>query len=171
MNKGQSFTWINIYKELAKKLLEYRNNRKAILDFIYSNREEFMANYLRDSDDKDDLCKDIDPFTVFGLFNRTISDKKRINTIKKFKKFFSLSSDVLSFSVITKQFGMRAKTHQLYHLIDAIKLSTLSILTMPASSPLSASLIAESVVSFGISTSNLSIIQTISFFILQKYTF
>ena len=96
MSKGQSFTWINFYKELAKKLLEYRNNRKAILDFIYSNREEFMANYLHDSDDKDDLCKDIDPFTVFGLFNRTISDKKRMNTLKEFKKFFSLSSDVPS---------------------------------------------------------------------------
>ena len=36
-----------------------------------------------------------------------------------------------------------------HHLIDAIKFSTLSILTMPASSPLSASFIAESVVSFG----------------------
>ena len=35
----------------------------------------------------------------------------------------------------------------LHHLIDAIKLSTLSILTLPASSPLSASFIAESVVS------------------------
>ena len=64
MNKGRSFTWVSIYKELANKLLEYRNKRKAILDFIYSNREEFMANYLHDSDDKDDLCKDIDPFTV-----------------------------------------------------------------------------------------------------------
>ena len=37
----------------------------------------------------------------------------------------------------------------LRYIIDAIKFSTLSILTMPASSPLSASFIAESVVSFG----------------------
>ena len=48
-----------------------------------------------------------------------------------------------------------------HYLIEAIKLSTLSILTMPASSPLSASFIADSVVSFGISTSKLSVIPTI----------
>ena len=51
-----------------------------------------------------------------------------------------------SFEVL---FELSGFTYFLRHLIDAIKLSTLSILTMPASSPLSASFIAESVVSFG----------------------
>ena len=58
-------------------------------------------------------------------------------------------------------FELSGFTYFLHHLIDAIKPSTLSILTMPASSPLSASFIAESVVSFGISASKLSVIPTI----------
>ena len=51
-----------------------------------------------------------------------------------------------SFEVL---FELSGFTYFLRHIIDAIKFSTLSILTMPASSPLSASFIAESVVSFG----------------------
>ena len=48
-------------------------------------------------------------------------------------------------------FELSGFSYFFHHLIDAIKFSTLSILTMPASSPLSASFIAESVVSLGIS--------------------
>ena len=54
-------------------------------------------------------------------------------------------------SLYNKKVGSRNEyVFLLFHdLIEAIKFSTLSILTMPASSPLSASFIAESVVSFG----------------------
>ena len=66
-------------------------------------------------------------------------------------------------SLYNKKVGSRNEyVFLLFHdLIEAIKFSTLSILTMPASSPLSASFIADSVVSFGISTSKLSVMSTI----------
>ena len=31
------FTWIPIYEELAKKLLEYKDRRKELIEFIFSD--------------------------------------------------------------------------------------------------------------------------------------
>lgn len=32
-----AFTWIPFYKELAQKLLKFRNNRAPLVDWIYNN--------------------------------------------------------------------------------------------------------------------------------------
>lgn len=71
------FTWIPYYQEFAKKLLQYETNRGALLKLIYDNGNELKADYLHDEKGRNDLLKDIDPFTVFGLFNRRIKRQNR----------------------------------------------------------------------------------------------
>lgn len=88
------FTWIPFYKEFADKLMAYRNNRTTLLSLIYENREQLLAKYLHDSKGGDDLLTDVDPFTVFGLFNRGISPENRRNSTKLFKDLFKMTSEV-----------------------------------------------------------------------------
>ena len=94
MNK--QFTWIPYYQEFSKKLLTFRNDRKPLLDMIYENRDELRASYLHDEGGEDDLLSDVDPFTVFGLFNRQIKHDSRIHSTELFKEFLNIHADVPS---------------------------------------------------------------------------
>lgn len=94
MNKNMRFTWIPYYKEFAEKLLQFSSDRSGLLKLIYDNRAEFLANYLHDEKGEDDLCKDIDPFTTFGLFNRGIRHYNRIHSTELFKKLLDISAKV-----------------------------------------------------------------------------
>ena len=67
------FEWIPFYKEVAREMLSYKQNRKDMLKWIYEKINEHFVSYLHDSN-KERLT-DIDPFTVMGIFNRGI--KKR----------------------------------------------------------------------------------------------
>lgn len=88
------FTWIPFYKEFAEKLLQFQTDRKKLLKLIYDNRATLLVDYLHDEGGKDDLFTDIDPFTTFGIFNRSV--KKRIRYAKLFKKLLNISADVPS---------------------------------------------------------------------------
>ena len=77
------YTWIPFYKEFAEKLLNYRNDRASLLSLIYENRAKLLAKYLHDNKGVDDLLVDVDPFTVFGLFNRGIKSEKRIESTRR----------------------------------------------------------------------------------------
>lgn len=94
LNKDMRFTWIPYYKEFAEKLLAFRNNRKALLQIIYDNRDELYASYLHDEGGVDDLCTDIDPFTTFGLFNRGITAENRFNSTQIFKDLLNIKADI-----------------------------------------------------------------------------
>ena len=89
-----NFTWIPFYKEFADKLLKYRHDRESLLDIIYANNTLFKISYLHDGDGKNDKCKDVDPFTVFGIFNRHITLANRLKAATKFKEIFSINADV-----------------------------------------------------------------------------
>lgn len=88
------FSWIPFYKELADKLLQYRHDRKSLLDLIYSNDGSFIINYLHDENGENDKCKDIDPFTTIGIFNRGISEENRFKAATKFKDILSIKADI-----------------------------------------------------------------------------
>ncbi len=94
-----NFTWINIYSELATKLLAYKNNRAALVEWIYSDLGKVtradgqsLVNYLKMKDGA--KIKDIDPFSVYGIFNRNTSWEKRTELLQKFKEHFELVSEV-----------------------------------------------------------------------------
>lgn len=67
--------------EFADNLLKYKNNRKILIDKIQKvfNNLDINMGILK---------WDIDPFTIFSLFNKQISNKKHIKIIKEIKKEF-----------------------------------------------------------------------------------
>jgi 5-methylcytosine-specific restriction protein B len=87
-----TFTWIPFYKEFAKSLLQFRHDRRPLLDFIYAHRSEMKADYLHDEGGYDDLLTDIDPFTVFGIFNRGTTNENRQKCINLFKQEYGISA-------------------------------------------------------------------------------
>lgn len=89
-----SFTWIPYYKEFAQRLTQFQKDRKRLLNLIYNYRDELLAKYLHDQGGEGDLLEDIDPFTVFGLFNRGIKHENRINSAKLFKNILDIKTDI-----------------------------------------------------------------------------
>ena len=65
--------WIEFYKEFANKLLEFKNNRKELI-----NKLKSIFKYINIKTPKIFEEKDIDPFTVFGLFNKGMFDRMDI---------------------------------------------------------------------------------------------
>lgn len=84
------FTWIPFYKELAHKLMGYKDNRQALLDYIYGEIPEGYRNYFHDKDG--DPNTDVDPYTVLAMFNRNITNKQRIEICALFKKKFAIEA-------------------------------------------------------------------------------
>ena len=87
--------WPDFYMELADKLIDYKDNRA---DLIYKIQNIFQKLNMdlpaleRDSNGNNIIPYDMDPFTVFALFNKQISAENRINLVKEFKKEFDISA-------------------------------------------------------------------------------
>lgn len=88
-----SFTWIPFYKEMAQKLLQYRTNRKPLVDWIYRTLDNNYLKHLKDSKDGKRV-PDIDPFTVYALFNRGLTRDKRNEICARFRDFLKVSSSI-----------------------------------------------------------------------------
>jgi predicted Mrr-cat superfamily restriction endonuclease len=88
--------WIPLYTELAQALLSCKNNRKPLVDWIYSDisqvGESSLVEYLHMRDGS--KITDIDPFSVFAIFNRPLRVINRVAMLQLFKKRFSLKSEV-----------------------------------------------------------------------------
>ena len=89
---SNDFNWISFYTELATKLLAYRSNREDIIKKIekaFSNVG--MSLPKLESNGKP---KDIDPFTVFGLFNRGLTDENRTKIANGLATEFGVTAEV-----------------------------------------------------------------------------
>ncbi len=84
-------TWIPFYMEMADKLLSFKNNRKALLDIVYELDKKYVG-YIKD--DNGGHVKDIDPFTIFGIFNRGLTNQNRVQLAEYFKKKFAIKSEL-----------------------------------------------------------------------------
>ena len=64
-----AYTWIPFYKELSQKLLQFKDDRKPLVDFIYSELSTVGSKSLVDYIHMEDgsKVKDIDPFNVDGM--------------------------------------------------------------------------------------------------------
>lgn len=76
--------WIPLYTELAKALLSCKNNRKPLVDWIYSDiskvGDSSLVEYLHMRDGS--KIKDIDPFSVFAIFNRPLRLANRVSMLQ-----------------------------------------------------------------------------------------
>jgi hypothetical protein len=90
MAENKSFSWIPFYQELAEKLLEYKDKRENLVQFVYSLGD--CSSFIKKDDGSE--VEDIDPFTAFAIFNRQIGDAKRVKIAKSFKDYFSVIAEV-----------------------------------------------------------------------------
>ena len=73
------FDWVDFYNEFANTLLQYKNNREILIEKVKKIYE------LTDIDiptlERNKQLVDIDPFTIFGLFNKssmTVDNRNKI---------------------------------------------------------------------------------------------
>lgn len=93
------FTWTPLYKELAESLLRYKDDRTALVKWIYEDLGKVtrsdgqaLVAYLKQKDGSRII--DIDPFSVFAIFNRSTSWENRTELLNHFKKNFGLAEDI-----------------------------------------------------------------------------
>ena len=87
-----TFNWSNFYGEFATTLLEYKNDRKGLISKLKSAYEETGMKLPKMESNGEIL--DIDPFTIFGLFNKGITDDNRKRILGEIAKQFNLKNKV-----------------------------------------------------------------------------
>lgn len=70
------FSWVKFYMELADRLLPYKDDRIALIEKLQALYANLGMKHPKL--DSGDVPADIDPYTVFGLFNKGISLANRI---------------------------------------------------------------------------------------------
>lgn len=88
-----NYNWTEFYFEFAKKLLEFKENRTELINKIIETfkRIDMKMPTL----EKDNNIVDIDPFTIFGLFNKSsMKDENRKKIISGIKEIFNLKNNV-----------------------------------------------------------------------------
>lgn len=95
------FTWVPLYEELAQALLRYKEDRTELVEWIYEDLGKVtradgqsLVVYLKQKDGSRII--DIDPFSVFAIFNRSTSWENRTKLLTHFKKKFRLTSTIPS---------------------------------------------------------------------------
>ena len=86
------FGWIDFYSEFASKLLSFKNDRKTLISKI--NAVYAAIDMKVPKLESGDEIIDIDPFTVFGLFNKGITNANRIAIIGSIAKEFAVEAKV-----------------------------------------------------------------------------
>lgn len=86
------FEWIDFYSEFATKLLSFKNDRKLLIDKISTVYAAIDMKVPKL--ESGDVIIDIDPFTVFGLFNKGITNANRITIIGSIAKEFDIKAMV-----------------------------------------------------------------------------
>lgn len=92
MKNINQFDWVDFYKEFASELLNYKNNRNELINKIKVVFSEIEINLPKL--ELDNEIVDIDPFTVFGLFNKNLTKENRVKILRSIAKQFSLKSDI-----------------------------------------------------------------------------
>ncbi|MGM9849836.1 MAG: AAA family ATPase [Bacilli bacterium] len=93
----KNIKWTDFYMEFADKLLEYKDNRTELIQKIQKVYEKININLPtleKDIGRNTIIPYDIDPFTIFALFNKGITDENRIKIVNGIKEEFSIKSDI-----------------------------------------------------------------------------
>ena len=104
VEEQQRFTWIPFFQAFADRLLDFKDNREALVRAVLSDR----VTDSRRADDgnlanivfKGESSEDIDPFTVFGLicrqphYENEQDDKKRITIARALSEEIGLTAEL-----------------------------------------------------------------------------
>lgn len=106
MEQGH-FEWTTFYAELADRMLNFKSDRAELIQKICQVFEKIKMKLP--TLEEGGIPIDIDPFTVFGLFNKGIKDENRIKIMKGMAEEFDISAEVpQSFSGIPVLNNMKA---------------------------------------------------------------
>lgn len=87
------FQWTEFYMELASALLPYKNYRSELIAKLKTIFADAGMNFPFKERGKE-VYEDICPFTVFGSFNKGITNANRIALLEQFAKQFSIKAAV-----------------------------------------------------------------------------
>ena len=108
MTTDMQCSWTSFYMELADKLLAFKDDRQALIATL--RRVYAQIGMALPTLDSSGDPTDIDPFTVFGLFNRTMSklDRERValGMARRFRVVAAIPEDL---SVIPALSGRNAR--------------------------------------------------------------
>lgn len=93
-SKKADYSWINFYIEFANRLLDFKDNRSALIEKIVAVFDAVGMNMPKLEEDGNII--DIDPFTVFALFNRGNTDSNRIKILNAIADSFNIDIAVPS---------------------------------------------------------------------------
>lgn len=88
---GQKYTWIEFYSEFADRLLGFRDDRSGLISKL--QRAYSAIDMKLPKLDSTPTPTDIDPFTVFGLFNKGIKKENRKKIIAVLAKEFDVRAE------------------------------------------------------------------------------
>lgn len=93
----KTINWPDFYMEFADKLLKYKDKRTELIQKIkqvFADIDKELPTLERDENGLNIEPYDIDPFTIYALFNKQIKDENRIIILSGIKKEFSIESDL-----------------------------------------------------------------------------
>lgn len=93
MNNINQFDWVDFYKEFANTLLQYKNNREILVEKVEKIYE--LTGIDMPTLERNKQLVDIDPFTIFGLFNKnsmTVDNRNKI--ISTVAKLFDIKAPI-----------------------------------------------------------------------------
>lgn len=92
MVPGNAFSWTTFYSEFADKLLLFKDNRSGLLEYIKDGYDDLGIKYpfMDNGEPMDDIC----PFTVFGCFNKGITEENKIALMKSLGSKLGVKSEV-----------------------------------------------------------------------------
>jgi 5-methylcytosine-specific restriction protein B len=91
------FLWTRFYEAIAIKILDYRTNRKPLIEAIHAMAARVSGiTILQDrlADGTTEPLKDVCPFTIMGLFNRRITDANRKTIAAELASFLGVTERV-----------------------------------------------------------------------------
>ena len=89
----KQYDWVGFYKEFSHLLLAYKSNRLELIDKVKSIYSDTGLNLP--TLEKDNQIVDIDPFTVFGLFNKSsMKETNRVKIISAVAKKFGVQTAI-----------------------------------------------------------------------------
>ena len=92
MGGKNQFDWVDFYKELSDKLLQYKINRSELIENVKKIYDITGIN-LPTLENNNQIV-DIDPFTFFGLFNKKLTDANRLSILKAVAELFDVKAAV-----------------------------------------------------------------------------
>ncbi|MBS3427756.1 AAA family ATPase [Staphylococcus aureus] len=88
-------TWVSYYKELADKLTDYQNKRYELIEIV---KEVYKKTGIKfPTLASDNVLMDIDPFTIFALFNKnSMKENNKIKILTELASELNIKSKIPS---------------------------------------------------------------------------